>query len=276
MRRNSDDNAPNYFSVLKLIDSSLRISAIALSVATIWLTVTNHQDNPSYGNLKFSNFTGLKYMVCISNISGVHAFLVALSSWITCFVTKAWLFFVSTRFEARTLCQAIRTSFICAIWAAVNKFWSLEFEIRRWVCPRGCELQLSLWLGPQKSKRRRLHGHGDSAVEERMESPGNGSRDLARGCPGLAVCLIVAYLMVTSWAAVMEILSLAYKGDKTVSWSEACTSYGKFCSRMKVALVLHALALCCFLVLAVISAYRVFSMFEPPSVSDKEVEEERT
>ncbi|KAM1000748.1 hypothetical protein PS2_007291 [Malus domestica] len=172
MRRNSDDNAPNYFSVLKLIDSSLRISAIALSVATIWLTVTNHQDNPSYGNLKFSNFTGLKYMVCISNISGVHAFLVALSSWITCF--------------------------------------------------------------------------------------------------------IVAYLMVTSWAAVMEILSLAYKGDKTVSWSEACTSYGKFCSRMKVALVLHALALCCFLVLAVISAYRVFSMFEPPSVSDKEVEEERT
>ncbi|KAM2252985.1 hypothetical protein COP2_007598 [Malus domestica] len=184
MRRNSDDNAPNYFSVLKLIDSSLRISAIALSVATIWLTVTNHQDNPSYGNLKFSNFTGLKYMVCISNISGVHAFLVALSSWITCFVTKAWLFFVSDQ--------------------------------------------------------------------------------------------IVAYLMVTSWAAVMEILSLAYKGDKTVSWSEACTSYGKFCSRMKVALVLHALALCCFLVLAVISAYRVFSMFEPPSVSDKEVEEERT
>ncbi|KAM1100901.1 hypothetical protein ACFX2B_007234 [Malus domestica] len=86
----------------------------------------------------------------------------------------------------------------------------------------------------------------------------------------------VAYLMVTSWAAVMEILSLAYKGDKTVSWSEACTSFGKFCSRMKVALVLHALALCCFLVLAVISAYRVFSMFEPPSVSDKEVEEERT
>ncbi|KAM1153112.1 hypothetical protein ACFX14_035540 [Malus domestica] len=94
------------------------------------------------------------------------------------------------RFEARTLCQAIRTSFICAIWAAVNKFWWLEYEIRRWVCPRGCELQLSLWLGPQKSKRRRLHGHGDSAVEERMESPGNGSRDLARGCSGLAVCLV--------------------------------------------------------------------------------------
>ncbi|KAB2605983.1 CASP-like protein [Pyrus ussuriensis x Pyrus communis] len=169
MRRNSGDNAPNYFSVLKLIYSSLRISVIPLSTY-IWLTMTNH--HPSYGNLKFSNFTGLKYMVCISNISGVYAFLVALSSWITCFVTKAWLFFVSDQ--------------------------------------------------------------------------------------------IVACLMVTSWAAVMEILFLAYKGDKTVSWSEACTSYGKFCSRMKVALVLHALALCCFLGLA------------PPSGSDKEVEEERT
>ncbi|KAM1256316.1 CASP-like protein 2D1 [Malus sylvestris] len=170
--------------LLKLIDSSLRIFVIPLNIATIWLTVTNHQDNPSYGNLKFSNFIGLKYMVFISTISGVYAFLAALSSWIRCFATKAWLFFVSDQ--------------------------------------------------------------------------------------------IVAYLMVTSGAAVMEILSLAYKGDRTVSWSEACTSYGKFCSRMKVALVLHALALCCFLVLAVISAYRMFSMFDPPFISDKEVEEVRT
>lgn len=87
---------------------------------------------------------------------------------------------------------------------------------------------------------------------------------------------IVAYLMLTSGAAVMEILSLASNGDRTVSWSEACSSYGRFCSRMKVALVLHALALCSFIVLAVISAYRVFSMFEPPAASHKEVDEERT
>lgn len=88
---------------------------------------------------------------------------------------------------------------------------------------------------------------------------------------------IVAYLMVTSGAAVMEIVFLAYKGDREVSWSEACASNGKFCSRMKLALVLHSLALCSFLVLAVISAYRLFSMYEAPSVSHKEVRlEERT
>lgn len=86
---------------------------------------------------------------------------------------------------------------------------------------------------------------------------------------------VVAYLLVTSGAAVMEILYLAYKGDRIVTWSEACSSYGSFCSRLIVALVLHALALCCFFVLAVISAYRVFSMFEPPLPS-KEAEEQTT
>lgn len=87
---------------------------------------------------------------------------------------------------------------------------------------------------------------------------------------------IVAYLLVTSVAAVLEILQLAYNGDQEVTWSEACRSYGKFCNKMKIAFVLQALTLICFIILAVISAYRFFSLFEPPSVSSsKEVEEQR-
>ncbi|KAJ6983194.1 hypothetical protein NC653_026107 [Populus alba x Populus x berolinensis] len=86
---------------------------------------------------------------------------------------------------------------------------------------------------------------------------------------------IVAYLMVTSGTAVLEILYLAYNGDREVSWSEACTSYGKFCYRMKLAVILHALALSCFIILAVISAYRAFSIFEPPLVPSKVVEGDR-
>ncbi|WCJ32939.1 CASP-like protein 2D1 [Euphorbia peplus] len=82
---------------------------------------------------------------------------------------------------------------------------------------------------------------------------------------------IVAYLMVTSGAAVMELLYLGYNGDKEITWSEACSSYGKFCNRIKNALILHALGVACFLVLAVISAYRAFSMFQPP-LSTKQVE----
>ncbi|KAE9458248.1 hypothetical protein C3L33_09849, partial [Rhododendron williamsianum] len=169
---------------LKLLDFSLRLFVIPLSVASIWLTVTNQQDNSTYGKLGFSNLKSLRYMVCISAISAGYALVAAVSSWVKCLVNKAWVFFVSDQ--------------------------------------------------------------------------------------------VVAYLLVTSGAAVMEILYLAYKGDRIVSWSEACSSYGSFCSRLIVALVLHALALCCFFVLAVISAYRVFSMFEPPLPSKEAAEEQTT
>ncbi|XP_002312076.2 CASP-like protein 2D1 [Populus trichocarpa] len=83
-----------------------------------------------------------KYMFFVSGICASYAFLAAVSTWIRCFVTKAWLFFVSDQ--------------------------------------------------------------------------------------------IVAYLMVTSGTAVFEILYLAYNGDREVVWSEALSSYGKFCYRVKV------------------------------------------
>ncbi|KAF2285743.1 hypothetical protein GH714_007561 [Hevea brasiliensis] len=172
---------PEMAPMLKLIDCSLRLSVIPLSVATIWLTVTNHQDNSSYGNLHYSNLMGLKYMVCISAICAVYAFVAAVSLWIRFLVNKVWWLFVSDQ--------------------------------------------------------------------------------------------IITYLMVTSVAAIMELLYLAYNGDQKVTWSEACRSYGKFCTRMKLALILHAVALFCFIVLAVISSYRAFSTFETP-VSSKEVEED--
>ncbi|KAL5972596.1 hypothetical protein ACLOJK_039401 [Asimina triloba] len=78
---------------------------------------------------------------------------------------------------------------------------------------------------------------------------------------------VLAYLMVSSVAAVAEVLYLGYKGDEVVSWSEACTSYGRFCRQTLVSLVLHAVAFVCFLVLAIISAYRLFTKFEGPYIS---------
>ncbi|KAL6999276.1 hypothetical protein U1Q18_000438 [Sarracenia purpurea var. burkii] len=170
---------------LKLLDFSLRLSVIPLSVASIWLTVTNQQYNANYGTkLEFTNLQGLKYMVCISALSAGYAFLAAVSSWVKCLATKAWIFFVSDQ--------------------------------------------------------------------------------------------VVAYLLITSGAAMVELLYLAYNGDNYITWSEACTSYGSFCNRLTVALGLHAVALCCFFVLALISAYRVFSKFEPPLIPSMEEVEEQT
>lgn len=58
-----DANAPtsnDSLPALKLLDSSLRICVIPLSAATIWLSVTNQQDNSIYGKLEFSNLMGLR------------------------------------------------------------------------------------------------------------------------------------------------------------------------------------------------------------------------
>ncbi|PHU24503.1 hypothetical protein BC332_09610 [Capsicum chinense] len=169
-------------SNLRVLDCTLRLFVIPLSVASIWLSVTDQQDNSSYGMVEFSNFTGLKYMVGISAVSGGYALFTAVSLWVRSLVTKAWFFFVSDQ--------------------------------------------------------------------------------------------LVAYLIVTSLAAIWEIFYLAYNGDQKVSWSEACSSFGKFCSRLKLVLVLHAITLSCFLALAVISAYRVFSRFQPPSKENIEEEKE--
>ncbi|CAN4117372.1 unnamed protein product [Withania somnifera] len=167
-------------SNLKVLDCTLRLFVIPLSIASVWLSVTNQQNNSSYGKLKFSDFTGLKYMVGISVASGGYALFTAISLWVGGLISKAWFFYVSDQ--------------------------------------------------------------------------------------------LVAYLMVTSLAAIWEILYLAYNGDQKVSWSEACSSFGIFCSRLRLVLVLHAITHCCFLALAVISAYRVFRRFQPPNKENEEME----
>ncbi|XP_021906036.1 CASP-like protein 2D1 isoform X2 [Carica papaya] len=156
---------------LKLLDSSLRLCVIPLSAATIWVTVTNQQDNSSYGRLEYTNLMGLKYMILISAVTGCYALLAAISSWIK--------------------------------------------------------------------------------------------------------CLIIAYLLVTSGSAVLEILDLTYNGDREITWSEACSSFGNFCHKIKVAVILHAFLLSCFVILSVISAFRVFSFFGPPFLSSQNQEEEK-
>lgn len=158
---------------LRVIDCSLRLFVIPFTMASLWLTVTNHQEDSNYGDLVYSDLSGLKYLVCISAVSAGYAVVGAVSLWVRCLVTKAWIFFVSDQ--------------------------------------------------------------------------------------------VAAYLMVTSAATAAEILYLAYNGDQEVTWSEACSTFGRFCNRLKIALALQVIALCCFLILAVISAYRLFSRYSPPS-----------
>ncbi|KAL6604426.1 hypothetical protein ACP70R_042853 [Stipagrostis hirtigluma subsp. patula] len=74
----------------------------------------------------------------------------------------------------------------------------------------------------------------------------------------------VAYLLVTSAAAAAEVVQLARRGDREVSWGEVCSYFGAFCGKATVSLALHAAALACFVALSLLSAFRVFSSCHPP------------
>ncbi|KAL8486215.1 hypothetical protein ACS0TY_023061 [Phlomoides rotata] len=105
-----------------------------------------------------------------------------------------------------------------------------------------------------------------------------------------AVCSYLKCLLTKAWVFLVTdqkcskivnyyyITRVHYNGDRLVTWSEACASYSTFCNRLKIALALHVIAVCCFLVLAVISSYRVFRTFDPPlpPCKDDEVEQEMT
>lgn len=73
-----------------------------------------------------------------------------------------------------------------------------------------------------------------------------------------------AYLLVTSASAAAEVLQLARRGDRDVSWGEVCSYFGRFCGKATVSLALHAAALACFVALSLVSGFRVFSKCHPP------------
>lgn len=171
-------------NTLKVTDSSLRLIVIPMSLASLWLTLTNHQENDIYGRLEFSNLKGLKFLVSISGISAGYALVSVISSWVKNLMNRAWIFFICDQ--------------------------------------------------------------------------------------------VVAYLMVASGGSIGELVYLAYNGNQKVTWSEACSSYGRFCSRLNLILVLHFIALLCFFVLSMISAFRVFTRFEPPLASKAVEEDDRT
>nr|KAJ0213111.1 hypothetical protein LSAT_V11C400188060 [Lactuca sativa] len=77
-------------NTLKVIDSSFRLFVVPLSLGSMWLTLTNHQNNEMYGKIEFSNIKGLN----ISAISVGYAVVAVISSWVKNLMNKAWIFFV--------------------------------------------------------------------------------------------------------------------------------------------------------------------------------------
>uniref|UniRef100_A0A0A9D6I7 CASP-like protein n=1 Tax=Arundo donax TaxID=35708 RepID=A0A0A9D6I7_ARUDO len=169
-------------AAFKLPEMALRLCAIPLTLASLWEMATNRQADDTYGEVKFSNLSGFKYLVGINAVTAAYAVVsILLSSF-------------------KTLAQ----------------------------------YDLLIFLLDQA----------------------------------------VAYLLVTSAAAAAEVLQLARRGDREVSWGEVCSYFGRFCGKATVSLALHAAALACFVTLSLVSGFRVFNKCHPPGAAAADCPEE--
>ncbi|XP_062223710.1 CASP-like protein 2D1 [Phragmites australis] len=162
-------------AAFKLPEMALRLCVIPLTLASLWEMATNRQADDTYGEVRFSNLSGFKYLVGINAVTAAYAVASILLSSFKSLAQYDWLIFL--------LDQA------------------------------------------------------------------------------------AAYLLVTSASAAAEVLQLARRGDREVSWGEVCSYFGRFCGKATVSLALHAAALACFVALSLVSAFRVFSKCHPPGAS---------
>uniref|UniRef100_A0A0D3F2J2 CASP-like protein n=1 Tax=Oryza barthii TaxID=65489 RepID=A0A0D3F2J2_9ORYZ len=160
----------------RLAELGLRVCAVPLAVASVWEMATNKQVDETYGEVRFSDLSGFRYLVWINAITAAYSVASILLS--SCkFITRFdWFIFL--------LDQAS------------------------------------------------------------------------------------AYLLLTSASAAAEVVYLAREGDREVSWGEVCSYFCRFCGAATVSVALNAAALLCFMALSLISAFRVFTKFNPPSQSN--------
>ncbi|AQK43035.1 CASP-like protein 2A2 [Zea mays] len=78
---------------------------------------------------------------------------------------------------------------------------------------------------------------------------------------------VFTYLILAAGAAAAELLYLAYNGDKEVTWSEACGVFGSFCRQARTSVAITFGAVLCFILLSLLSSYRLFSAYEAPPPS---------
>ncbi|KAL0697822.1 hypothetical protein Bca4012_053944 [Brassica carinata] len=79
---------------------------------------------------------------------------------------------------------------------------------------------------------------------------------------------ILTYVVLAAGAVSTEVLYLAYKGDDAITWSDACSSFGSFCHRATASVIITFVVVCLYVVLSLISSYKLFTRFDPPAIAD--------
>ncbi|KAL6010444.1 hypothetical protein ACLOJK_000876 [Asimina triloba] len=75
---------------------------------------------------------------------------------------------------------------------------------------------------------------------------------------------VLTYVVLAAGAVSAEVLYLASKGDTTITWSEACSSFGPFCHKATASVGITFGVVLCYIALSLISSYRLFSSYDPP------------
>ncbi|KAJ1700020.1 hypothetical protein LUZ63_008532 [Rhynchospora breviuscula] len=75
---------------------------------------------------------------------------------------------------------------------------------------------------------------------------------------------VLTYLTLAAGAVSSEILYLAYNGDENVTWSRECNVFNTFCSKATTSVGITFGAVACYILLSLISSYRLFSSYEAP------------
>ncbi|KAK3426853.1 hypothetical protein EUGRSUZ_F03189 [Eucalyptus grandis] len=75
---------------------------------------------------------------------------------------------------------------------------------------------------------------------------------------------VLTYTILAAGAVSTEVLYLAYKGDVAITWSSACGSFGGFCHKATASVAITLAAAACYMVLSLVSSYRLFSRFDAP------------
>ncbi|CAK8538101.1 unnamed protein product [Lathyrus sativus] len=76
---------------------------------------------------------------------------------------------------------------------------------------------------------------------------------------------VLTYIILAAGAVLSEVLYLTEKGLPTAAWSSVCGSFGSFCHKTKASLAITFVAVICYILLSLISSYRLFSKYDAPS-----------
>lgn len=77
---------------------------------------------------------------------------------------------------------------------------------------------------------------------------------------------MLTYVVLAAGAVSAEVLYLAYNGDTSTTWSEACSSFNGFCKKATTSVAITLAAVAFLAVLSLISSYKLFSRFDAPAL----------